>query len=184
MACDASPNKATAFSVAHRGPPSASVLKNPWPDTHSGIEWRDTEPLHNVQCPGICAVDPRENRPACRQPINFNDAGHQRRSRPKLERLPGDPGTGHSECGRRLLYAQAQGGRSRPPRCHLKGRSDVRHKRVRTFGHLHIPSVDQCRLARRESVHRGRREFFIGVNQFTAKLPPAAGLWCEDPESR
>jgi hypothetical protein len=37
--------------VAHRGPRSASVLKNPWPDTHSGIKWRDTAPPYNVQRP-------------------------------------------------------------------------------------------------------------------------------------
>jgi PD-(D/E)XK nuclease superfamily len=42
------------FSVAPRGPRSASVLKNPWPDTHSGGEWLDTGQRYNghVRLPG------------------------------------------------------------------------------------------------------------------------------------
>jgi hypothetical protein len=30
----------------------------------------------NPQMPGVSAVDPRENRRACSQPISFNDAGY------------------------------------------------------------------------------------------------------------
>jgi GxxExxY protein len=38
----------TRFSVAHRGPRSASVSKNPWPDTHLRSERRDTRQRYNV----------------------------------------------------------------------------------------------------------------------------------------
>jgi hypothetical protein len=44
---NASPDSVTFFSVAHRGPRSSSVLKNPWPDTHSEGERRDTRPSNN-----------------------------------------------------------------------------------------------------------------------------------------
>jgi hypothetical protein len=44
-------DNATPFSVAPRGPRSASVSKNPWPDTHSGSERRDTRPPYNIQRP-------------------------------------------------------------------------------------------------------------------------------------
>jgi GxxExxY protein len=47
MARGDSSDNATLFSVAPRGPPSTSVSKNPWPDTHSGSEWRDTHQQHN-----------------------------------------------------------------------------------------------------------------------------------------
>jgi hypothetical protein len=44
---DASPDVATIFFVAHRGPPASFVLRNPWPDTLSGGEWRDTRSSNN-----------------------------------------------------------------------------------------------------------------------------------------
>jgi hypothetical protein len=45
--CDASSDDGVIFSVAHRGSRSASVLKDPWPDTRSGIEWLDAGQQHN-----------------------------------------------------------------------------------------------------------------------------------------
>jgi hypothetical protein len=133
MACDASPDNATFFSVAHSGPPSASVLENPWPNTHSTEQRPDTEPPYNVQCPGLCAIDPRKNRRASAQPINFNDIGAapdpswcacQAIPEPDIQNVAA------ADCS----TPKPKGGRSRPPRCHLKGRSDVHHTRVRTFG--------------------------------------------------
>jgi hypothetical protein len=49
----ASPDEATIFSVALRGSRSSSVLKNPWPNTHSGSERPDTRQPSNdrAQCP-------------------------------------------------------------------------------------------------------------------------------------
>jgi hypothetical protein len=54
-------------SVAPRGPRPSSVLRNPWPDTHSGNEWRDARQLYNdhLQRPKILQM-PR-GRPAREQ---------------------------------------------------------------------------------------------------------------------
>jgi hypothetical protein len=47
MALGDSSDEGFFFSVAPRGPRSAFVLKNPWPNTNSGIKWQDTEQQYN-----------------------------------------------------------------------------------------------------------------------------------------
>jgi hypothetical protein len=53
--CCASSDDRTPFSVAHRGPCSSSVLKNPWPDTHSSAEWRDSGQSY-ISTPTCCKM--------------------------------------------------------------------------------------------------------------------------------
>jgi hypothetical protein len=53
-------------------------LKNPWPNTHSGREWRDSKRRHNDHVTDPANVRSTRARPGVRddRPISFNDAGH------------------------------------------------------------------------------------------------------------
>jgi hypothetical protein len=77
MACDASSDDATVFSVAPRGPRSASVSKNPWPDTHSGTKWRDTGQRYDghVQRPEFSMS--KNPRPDTHSGTKWRDTGRQ-----------------------------------------------------------------------------------------------------------
>jgi hypothetical protein len=74
--CCASSDDRTPFSVAHRGPCSSSVLKNPWPDTHSSAEWRDSGQSYNDHVPQPANVRPTRARTGVRgdQPIKRRGA--------------------------------------------------------------------------------------------------------------
>jgi hypothetical protein len=54
------------------------VLKNPWPNTHSGTEWPNSRQRHNDHVTDPANVRPTRARPGVHgdQPIIFNDAGH------------------------------------------------------------------------------------------------------------
>ena len=69
MPCAASSGDAAFFSVAHRGSRASSVIINPWPDTHSTVEWQEAgrNTPTRVVCPGSFTLtgsrtaDPPEN---------------------------------------------------------------------------------------------------------------------------
>jgi GxxExxY protein len=75
--------KPPVFSVAHRGPRSAFVSKNPWPDTHSGTKWRDTEQRYNS------LVTTQQPHPASR--LLQNDGEDVRSTRARTGARDGQP---------------------------------------------------------------------------------------------
>jgi hypothetical protein len=137
------------------------VLKNPWPDTHSGGEWRDTRPSNNGHVhhrDSFTAMwDGRSTRADTSQPIIFNDMDHWCLASLRRAQKPGNPRAGSEGSGDsfgfdpRVLFFYRNDRRDRLTR--LDGKPSVTHGvghrciAGRRFACTNLVAMSACKVA-------------------------------------